>query len=139
MQGFFSWAGDVPKRMRHSGGMARRTPLLTVVLALLLAVQWGAAFAHCIGALGATQAVEICTADGIRTLHLDAEGQPAAPGDAAHDSCPLCPGATAALPTGPLLPAAIFAYALAAPPPVAGLPPAPARAPPQQPRAPPTA
>ena len=125
--------------MRHSNGMVRRSPLLTVVLTLLLVMQWGGAFAHCIGALGATQAVEICTAEGIRTLHLDAGGQPAAPDTAAHDSCPLCPGATAALPEGPLLPAARFAYAVAIPPLVAGMPPAPARAPPQQPRAPPTA
>lgn len=125
--------------MRHSNGMVRRSPLLTVVLALLLVMQWGGAFAHCIGALGAGQAVEICTTDGIRTLHLDAEGQPTAPGAASHDSCPLCPGATAALPDGPELPAARFAYAVAVPRLVAGMPPAPARAPPQQPRAPPTA
>ena len=44
--------------MRHSNGMVRRSPLLTVVLTLLLVMQWGGAFAHCIGALGATQAVE---------------------------------------------------------------------------------
>ena len=130
--------------MRHSNGMVRRSPLLTVVLTLLLVMQWGGAFAHCIGALGigalgATQAVEICTTEGIRTLHLDAEGQPAAPDAAAHDSCPLCPGATAALPDGPQLPAARFAYVVAIPRRAAGMPPAPARAPPKQPRAPPTA
>jgi hypothetical protein len=125
--------------MRHSNGMVRRSPLLTVVLALLLVMQWGGAFAHCIEALAGTQSVEICTTDGIRTLHLDAEGQPAAPDAAAHDSCPLCPGATAALPEGPLLPAARFAYVVAIPRLVAGMPMAPARAPPQQPRAPPIA
>lgn len=125
--------------MRHSNGMVRRSPLLTVVLALLLVMQWGGAFAHCIGALAGAQSVEICTTDGIRTLHLDAEGQPAAPDAAAHDSCPLCPGATAALPDGPRLSAARFAYAVAIPMRVAGMPMAPARAPPQQPRAPPIA
>jgi hypothetical protein len=117
--------------MRHSNGMVRRSPLLTVVLALLLVMQWGGAFAHCIEALAGTQSVEICTTDGIRTLHLDAEGQPAAPDAAAHDSCPL--------PEGPLLPAARFAYVVAIPRLVAGMPMAPARAPPQQPRAPPIA
>jgi hypothetical protein len=119
--------------------MARRMPLLTVMLALLLAVQWGAAFAHCLVALGAGGGVEICTADGVRTIHLDAEGQPAAPGEAAHDSCPLCPGGVAPVAAGPKLPFVPVAYARFLPPPAAGMPPAPARAPPQQPRAPPTA
>ena len=119
--------------------MPRRTPLLTVMLALLLAMQWGVAFAHCLHALGVGQGVVICTADGVRTIHLDAEGQPVAPGEVAHDSCPLCPGGVAPVAAGPQLPAVAVAYARILPPPVAGLPPAPARAPPQQPRAPPTA
>lgn len=119
--------------------MIRRSPLTTVLLALLLMVQWGGAFAHCLAALGTSQAVEICTADGIRTLHLDAEGQPLDGAPPLHDSCPLCPG-NAALPAPPpSLPGIRFAYAVAEVPPVAGLPPAPARAPPQQPRAPPAA
>ena len=118
--------------------MPRRTPLLTVMLALLLAMQWGVAFAHCLHALGAGQGVVICTADGVRTIHLDARGHPVAPGEVAHDSCPLCPGGVAPVAAGPQLPAVPVAMADRAASPVAGLPPA-ARAPPQQPRAPPAA
>jgi hypothetical protein len=118
--------------------MVRRFPRLAVVLTLLLAMQWGGAFAHCLGALAHTggMAVEICTADGIRTLHLDGDS-PAATGE--HDSCPLCRAGMALDAPAPRLPPAPVAYARFAPPPVAGLPPAPARAPPQQPRAPPAA
>ncbi|MDB5372332.1 MAG: hypothetical protein JWP04_974, partial [Belnapia sp.] len=100
--------------------MVRRSPLLAVVLALLLSLQWGSAFAHCLATMGlattglATMglaapgtggAVEICTTEGIRTLHLDAEGQPAEPGPAAHDSCPLCPAGAVATVAAPSLPA----------------------------------
>lgn len=119
--------------------MARRLPLLTVVLALLLILQWGGAFAHCLAALGAGDGIEICTADGIRVLHLDAGGQPLSPDMAAHDSCPLCPGGAAPVPPAPSLPALRVAYAPLSVPLKAGMPPAPARAPPQQPRAPPLA
>lgn len=125
--------------MRHSGGMARSPPLLTAMLALLLMLQWGQAFAQCLGALGAASGIEICTAEGIRVLHVDADGQPTDPPQAMHDSCPVCPGGVAPASPGPQLPALRIAYA---PAPYAnheGMPPAPARAPPQQPRAPPTA
>jgi len=125
--------------MRHSGGMARRPPLLTAMLALLLMLQWGQAFAHCLGALGAASGVEICTAEGIRVLHLDADGQPADPPRAMHDSCPVCPGGVAPASPGPQLPALRIAYAPAPYASREGMPPAPARAPPQQPRAPPAA
>ncbi|MBL6453803.1 hypothetical protein JMJ55_00625 [Belnapia sp. T6] len=120
--------------------MTRRRPLLTVVLALLLVLQWGGAFAHCLAALAGSEGVVICSAEGgIRTLHLDAEGQPAAPAAAAHDSCPVCPGGAAPAPPVPALPALRIAYAPPPAPPIAGMPPAPACAPPQQPRAPPAA
>ncbi|MCO6418863.1 DUF2946 family protein [Siccirubricoccus sp. KC 17139] len=118
--------------------MSRRALRHGPFLALLLALQWGMAFAHCIGGLGGHGlAVEICTVDGLRTLHLDGDGRKEAL--PAHDSCPLCPGAAALEPAAPALPALRIAYARAVPPPLAGLPPAPARAPPQQPRAPPLA
>lgn len=122
--------------------MVRRAPWLSVVLALLLSLQWGAAFAHCLAPLAATaagQAVEICTAEGMQTMLLGEDGQPQSPTPHAHDSCPLCPGAAAPAAEAPALPAAPVRYAALVPPPVAGLPPAPARAPPQQPRAPPLA
>ncbi|WP_207792001.1 DUF2946 family protein [Siccirubricoccus phaeus] len=118
--------------------MSRRALRLGPHLALLLALQWGMAFAHCLNALGGHgTAVEICTVDGIRTLHLGADGQPEAP--AQHDSCPVCPGVPALEPAPPILPVLPIAYVRAPPPRLAGLPPAPARAPPQQPRAPPLA
>jgi hypothetical protein len=119
--------------------MTRRSPLLTAMLALLLMLQWGQAFAHCLAALGSGTGIEICTADGIRILHVDADGQPAGPAGAMHDSCPVCPGGEAPAAPEPGLPALRIAYAPAPAPSRAGLPPAPARAPPQQPRAPPAA
>ncbi len=117
--------------------MVRRSPLPTVVLALLLVLQWGSAFAYCLAALGATGGIEICTAEGIRVVHVDADGQPAGPAQAMHDSCPVCPGGVAPASPGPQLPALRIVYAPAPAPGRAGMPPAPARAPPQQPRAPP--
>jgi hypothetical protein len=122
--------------------MARRVPpILTHLLALLLCLQWGMAFGHCLAPLGqgAGLGLEICTAEGLRTLHLEAEGEPRAPGEAAHDTCPVCPAVAGPAPPVPALPPAPVAYAAFLPPPIAGLPPAPARAPPQQPRAPPAA
>lgn len=113
---------------------------LSVVLALLLAVQWGMAFAQCLAPLGRgpVHSLEICTGEGMRTLALDEDGRPAAPAGV-HDHCPLCPGSAAPAPEPPRLPAARVRFDRPAPPCPAGLPPAPARAPPQQPRAPPIA
>jgi hypothetical protein len=125
--------------LRQTGRMTRRPPLLTAMLALLLLLQWGQSFAHCLAALGAAGGIAICTAEGIRLVHVDAEGQPTDPPQAMHDSCPVCPGGVAPAPPAPQLPALRIAYA---PAPYAGregMPPAPARAPPQQPRAPPAA
>jgi hypothetical protein len=120
--------------------MVRRAPALRLLLVLLLSVQWGMAFAHCLAPLAAGgHAVEICTADGLRTVLLDADGQDGTPAPAQHDSCPLCPGAAAPGPAAPAVAAVAIRYAVLVPPPVAGRPPAPARAPPQQPRAPPFA
>jgi hypothetical protein len=135
--------------------MVRRAPTITVVLALLLSLQWVTAFAHCLTPLSLTplgltplglasfgtagHAVEICTADGMRSMVLGEDGQERAPASHAHDSCPLCPGSAAPVADAPSLPAASIRYVLRLPPPVAGLPTAPARAPPQQPRAPPNA
>ena len=123
--------------------MVRRAPTLRVVLALLLSLQWGVAFAHCLAPLAAaadSHSVEICGAEGIRTLVIGEDGQPKAPAPAAHDSCPLCPGSAAPGPAAPAVAArAIRYFAADLAPHVAGLPPSPARAAPQQPRAPPIA
>jgi hypothetical protein len=119
--------------------MSRRALHLGPLIAVLLALQWTAAFGHCLAGLGGGLATEICTAEGLRVIHLDEQGQEQPPGTAQHDSCPLHPGAAALQPVPSALPPAPIAYALALPPVVAGLPPAPARAPPQQPRAPPAA
>ncbi|MFC7475840.1 DUF2946 family protein [Dankookia sp. GCM10030260] len=129
--------------IRHSPGMVRRAPALRLLLTLLLSLQWGTAFAHCLAPLAATaagHAVEICSADGIRTLVIGEDGQPQAPEQHAHDSCPLCPGSAAPGPAAPAAGAAALRYfAAGLAPRAAGLPPSPARAPPQQPRAPPVA
>ncbi|MFZ4411115.1 MAG: DUF2946 family protein [Paracraurococcus sp.] len=121
--------------------MARRATALRLLLVLLLSVQWGSAFAHCLAPLGTGgHAVEICTADGIRTVVLGADGQPQAPAGQTHDSCPLCPGSAAPGPEAPTVAALPIRWIAAAQGPhAAGLPPCPARAPPQQPRAPPFA
>jgi hypothetical protein len=128
--------------------MVRRAPTLRVVLALLLSLQWGVAFAHCLLPLGLAplaaaadgHSVEICGAEGIRTLVIGEDGQPRRPAPAAHDSCPLCPGSAAPGPAAPAVASRAIRYlAVDLAPQVAGLPPSPARAPPQQPRAPPIA
>jgi hypothetical protein len=123
--------------------MVRRAPALRVVLALLLSLQWGTAFAHCLAPLAAAEgghSVEICSAEGIRTLVIGEDGQPRSPAPQLHDSCPLCPGSAAPGPEAPAVAASAVRYFAADPTArVAGLPPSPARAPPQQPRAPPTA
>jgi hypothetical protein len=123
--------------------MVRRAPTLRVLLALLLSLQWGTAFAHCLAPLAAAadgHSVEICGAEGIRTLVIGEDGQPQGPAPQAHDSCPLCPGSAAPGPEAPAVAAIALRYfATGHAIRVAGLPPAPARVPPQQPRAPPIA
>jgi len=123
--------------VRHKREVARPTSCLTHLLVLLLCAQWGKGFAHCLAALqGTGHDVTICTADGLRTLTLDADGQPARPATT-HEDCPVCPAGAALQPAVPSPPAAPIAYAAFLPRSPAGLPIAPARAPPQQPRAPP--
>ncbi|HYZ34146.1 MAG TPA: DUF2946 family protein [Crenalkalicoccus sp.] len=116
--------------------MARRAPGLTLLLSLLLALQWGGAAAHCLAMLGQGQGVEVCTGHGIETVQLDASGQalPAAPAD---HGCACCAVGVAPPPAPPALAALPVAYVLEVPTLPAGRPNAPPRAPPQQPRAPP--
>jgi hypothetical protein len=120
----------------------RLRPAPTKLLAVLLLMQWGTAFAHCLRLppLGATFEVEICTAEGSHRVALPLGEGDGHGGHAAVPSCPACLG-----PAGVALPAP--AIGLAPPPPLAQAadpPPPPSPAPlPQpprscQPRAPPT-
>jgi hypothetical protein len=126
---------------------------LTKLLVVLLLLQWGTAFAHCLalGQRGAGQAdgltVEICTADGIHrvVMPLQPAGEQNSDGDD-HDGhgtallCPACRGpADFALTPPPVVLAAPILLAQAADPPPAPRIPAPTPQPsPCQPRAPPT-
>lgn len=121
--------------------MPRFRPPLARLLALLLLARWAAAFAHCFApsaAAAGAHGVEICTAEGIRTVLVGEEGRQAPEPAAGHPTCPECCGPAALHAPPPPLVAAPFVWPHAPPPrPRAGLPVAPARAPPQQPRAPP--
>ncbi len=128
-------------------------PALTKLLVVLLLLQWGTAFAHCLALTqrGAAQAdgftVEICTADGIHrvVMPLQPAGEQNSDGGE-HDGhgtalpCPACQGPAAfALTPPPVVLAAPILLAQAADPPPAPRIPAPTPQPsPCQPRAPPT-
>jgi hypothetical protein len=136
-------AGLAPALTRRAASRPwRGRDLLAGLLACLLLCQWAAtAMAHVRGMarLADSQAVEICTHEGFRTLLLDAEGQPI---DLTKpmECCALGLGPIAILPAPPAAPPIRLAFAvLPMPRRMEGLPPFPARAPPQQPRAPPTA
>jgi hypothetical protein len=111
------------------------------LLALLLLLQWGTAFAHCLRQLaprGAVHSVEICGAEGLTTALLDDEGRPVEKFEAGRAACPGCCGPTALDARAPAgAPEPIVWSGEAPVPSREGLPIAPARAPPQQPRAPP--
>lgn len=116
-------------------------PGLVRLLTLLLLLQWGTAFAHCLNlaAPASGLAVEICTAEGIHRVVLPAEDGDGPRHEASGTlSCPAClgPGALALpAPEVALAPPLLLAQAADPPP-----PPAPAPQPPRscQPRAPPT-
>jgi len=73
----------------------RARPALIRLLALLLLLQWGSAFAHCLPATPASAAlhVEICTPEGIRLAILLGD----APENPEHGMgfCPACGGPAA--------------------------------------------
>ncbi len=76
--------------------MARFRPFLIRLLAAVLLLQSGVAVAHCLRGMGAGEGmlVEICSTDGMRTIRLDSQGEPAndhAP-EAEGGFCPLCHG-----------------------------------------------
>ncbi|MBS7811261.1 DUF2946 family protein [Roseococcus pinisoli] len=84
-----------------------RAPLILFVAALLF-WQSGLAAAHCLRAMShGGDAVEICSIDGVRVIHLDDQGNPLAdqPSDSmAGGFCPVCHGMPAvALPEPPML------------------------------------
>ncbi|WP_270938212.1 DUF2946 family protein [Falsiroseomonas oryzae] len=122
----------------------RLRPALTRLLVVLLLLQWGTAFGHCLRLAAPAEgfAVEICTPEGLHRVVLPSE-----PGDAQHDHhavggiCPACLGpAGLALTPPPVVAVAPVILAQSAdpqPPPPAPLP-APGPSPSCRPRAPPT-
>jgi hypothetical protein len=136
--------------------MRVRPSLLRIVLAALLLLQWGSAFAHCLRMAPAATAgddlhLAICTPEGLRQVSLselaaddggaddrDAERGAGHEPSAVSGACPVCHSLGAALPpAGPTVSAPlVYVQATAAPPPPAS-PPQQARPRSCQPRAPP--
>lgn len=122
--------------------MRNHAALLSRLLAALLLLQVVVAPSLCLARAGQSGAglVEICTAEGIKLVHLAEGGSGEAPQHGAHDGfCPIChalPQASAL--DAPVLPtpawiasrASWHAAGLAAPPPAIRGPPSGARAPP---------
>lgn len=118
----------------------RPRPALIRLLAVLLLVQWGTAFGHCLRLAAPAEALhlEICTQEGLRSLTIPVGGEDAPEPAITGGVCPACAGpGTAAPPPVSLAPPMVLAQA-ADPPPAP--PPAPVPTPPRscQPRAPPT-
>lgn len=120
----------------------RLRPALTRLLVVLLLLQWGTAFGHCLRFAGPAEgfAVEICTPDGIHRVVLPAEEGDGTPHAMPGAVCPACQGpAAVALPPPPVALVAPLLLAQAAdPPPPRPSQPRPAPTPYCQPRAPPT-
>lgn len=76
--------------------MARFRPFLIRLLAAVLLLQSGVAVAHCLRdiAAGEGMLVEICSAEGIRTIRLGVQGEPVSEpdGEMAGGFCPICHG-----------------------------------------------
>jgi hypothetical protein len=121
----------------------RLRPALTRLLVVLLLLQWGTAFAHCLrlAAPGDLLHLEICSAEGIRTVAISSREDGEAPAPQAQPSpfCPAClgPGAlTMPPPEATVAPPLLLAQATDPPrTPPANPPPLPPRS--CQPRAPP--
>lgn len=115
---------------------------LSRLLAALLLLQVMVAPSLCLARAGqaAQGLIEICTAEGIKLVHLPGDGSGEAPQHGAHDGfCPLChalPQASAL--DAPILPSPAWSVArtswhapgMAAPPPAIRGPPSGSRAPP---------
>ena len=85
----------------------RRRPLLTWMLAALLLLQWGTAFAHCLKLNPPAEAllVELCTTEGPRQVSLADDDQTRQDDSrlAAKLLCPACQGPASVLPPEPPL------------------------------------
>ena len=111
---------------------------LSVLLALLLGVQWAGATAHCLRFTSPT--MEICTPEGVQHIPWPGEDGTLPGHQAASSFCAACALPTAApvpLSVSPPRDVVYVAVAYAQPP--GRAPPAPAFPPPHQPRAPPAA
>lgn len=117
-------------------------PALTRLLVVLLLVQWGTAFGHCLRLSAPAQGftVELCTPDGIHRVTLPIDEQDAPQGaDQPGGFCAACqgPAAFALLPPAPgIAVSVLLAQAAEPPPPPQPQLPTPPRS--CQPRAPPT-
>jgi hypothetical protein len=121
----------------------RLRPALTKLLVVLLLMQWGTAFAHCLRLAAPMDgfAVEICAADGVHRIVMMPLEEGEAPSDDGHaaPSCPACLGpAAAGLVPPPVTLRAPLVFVQAADPPAPPPAPRPAPTPSCQPRAPPT-
>lgn len=122
----------------------RLRPALTKLLAVLLLLQWGTAFAHCLRLAAPAEGltVEICTADGVHRIVMAPEpgDQTDHDGHAAIPPCPAClgPAAPALTPPTVALATPLLLAQAADPPAPRPTAPAPNPAPSCQPRAPPT-
>ncbi len=91
-----------------ASGVAKSRALLIRLMAALLFWQSGVAVAHCLSGLThGGDAIEICSIDGVKVIHLDEQGNPL-PDQApvSHDGgfCPVCHGMPAVdLPEPPTL------------------------------------
>lgn len=88
--------------------MSSLRSLLIRLLAAVLLLQSGVAVAHCLRGMGGSEGlvVEICSAEGMRTIRLDANGEPLADHAPAAEGgfCPACHGLPAVdLPAPPRL------------------------------------
>lgn len=90
-----------------ASGVAKSRALLIRLMAVLLFWQSGVAIAHCLRGLSHGEAIEICSIDGVKVIHLDAEGNPLPEQTpASHEGafCPVCHGMPAVdLPAPPVL------------------------------------
>jgi hypothetical protein len=80
----------------------RLRPTLTRLLVLLLLLQWGSAFGHCLKLVAPAGVLhmDICTAEGLRSIPLVLDDAPAG-GHAAAMPCPVCAGPATATPPAP--------------------------------------
>jgi len=98
-------AAPVPPK---ASAVAKFRALLIPLMAVLLFWQSSVAVAHCLRGLShGGDAIEICSIDGVKVIHLDEQGNPLpdqAPASHGGGFCPVCHGMPAvSLPEPPLL------------------------------------